>query len=70
MDFEEYLGQQIDERMEVYEEIKDQVYNEALLDFYNELDKCVTELELIKNNITYESVNDALSQTYEKLKRR
>lgn len=31
--FEEYLGQQIDLRMEVYEEIKNEVYNQALRDF-------------------------------------
>lgn len=66
--FEEYLGQQIDERMDIYEEVKDQVYNEALLDFYNELDKEITEFELLRGGITYDAINDLLPEVYEKLK--
>lgn len=67
--FEEYLGQQIDERMNIYEEAKDQVYNEALLDFYNEIDKVITEFELLRGGITYNTVNDLISEVYERLKR-
>lgn len=67
--FEEYFGQQIDERMYIYEEVKDQVYNEALLDYYNEIDKVITEFELLRGGITYNAVNDLISEVYERLKR-